>query len=136
MALLIKLSGNSWDQVYDYPSIEGNYISLARAETICAGADLAINSAVGDDWHIDSVGRHGFIDGETIIDFDSLVFVPPNPEFPGDEGYYEEKHTSILAMIESVAGVGSSVLMHRFAPTPEITEPRFWTGLQLSVEIP
>ena len=117
MAQLIKLEGSTWQEEFADGS-QSSYLSIQEFDDILAAAGLSATSAVGPRWHIDSFGRHSFTVQNDLID---------------------ESESSSLWLgdqIEAVAGAGFSVVMHRFAPAPAPPDNRFWTGLQLAVEIP
>lgn len=117
MAQLIQLNGGLWQEEYA-DGTDTNDITIQQFDEILSGAGLTATTAVGPRWHIDSFGRHSFTVYNDLID--------------------ESESSGIWlgGQIEAVAGVGFSVVMHRFAPAPVPPDNRFWTGLQLAVEIP
>lgn len=117
MAQLIKLNGSDWQQEYADGS-QSSDLTIHEFDDILSGAGLSATSAIGPRWHIDSFGRHSFTLENNLID--------------------EAENSGIWLgdQIEAVAGAGFSVVMHRFAPAPVPPDNRFWTGLQLAVEIP
>ncbi|WJN61372.1 hypothetical protein [Pseudomonas sp. SO81] len=117
MAQLIQLNGAIWQEEYA-DSTQTNDMTIEQFDDILAGAGLTTTAAVGPRWHIDSFGRHSFTEDNDLID-------------EGDNSAYW-----IGDQIEAVAGAGFTVLMHRFGPELVLPANRFWTGLQLAVEIP
>ena len=117
MAQLIKLEGSTWQEEFADGS-QSSSLSIQEFNDILAAAGLSATSAVGPRWHIDSFGRHRFTEWNDLIDESESSGL-----WLGDQ-------------IEAVAGVGFSVVIHRFAPAPVPPDNRFWTGLQLAVEIP
>ena len=117
MARLIKLEGSTWQEEFADGS-QSSYLSIQEFNDILAAAGLSATSAVGPRWHIDSFGRHSFTEGNDLVDENES-----SAYWLGDQ-------------IVAVAGAGYTVLMHRFGPAPVLPDNRFWTGLQLAVEIP
>lgn len=117
MARLIQLNGSLWQEEYA-DGTDTNDITIQQFDEILSGAGLTATAAVGPRWHIDSFGRHSFTVENDLIDESESSGL-----WLGDQ-------------IEAVAGAGFSVVMHRFAPAPVPPDNRFWTGLQLAVEIP
>lgn len=117
MAQLIQLNGGLWQEEFA-DDTDTNDITIQQFDEILSSAGLTATAAVGPRWHIDSFGRHSFTVDNDLID--------------------ESESSGIWlgGQIEAVAGVGFSVVMHRFAPAPVPPDNRFWTGLQLAVEIP
>ena len=117
MAQLIQLNGGLWQEEFADGS-QSRSLSIQEFNDILAAAGLTATSAVGPRWHIDSFGRHSFTAWNDLIDESESSGL-----WLGDQ-------------IEAVAGAGFSVVMNRFAPAPAPPDNRFWTGLQLAVEIP
>lgn len=117
MAQLIQLNGGLWREEFA-DDTDTNEITIQQFDEILSGAGLTATVAVGPRWHIDSFGRHSFTEDNDLID-------------EGDSSAYW-----IGDQIEAIAGAGFTVLMHRFGPEPVLPDNRFWTGLQLAVEIP
>lgn len=117
MAQLIQLNGALWQEEYADDS-QTNDMTIEQFDEILSGAGLTATVAVGPRWHIDSFGRHSFTEDNDLIDEAESSGI-----WLGDQ-------------IEAVAGAGFTVVMHRFGPEPVLPDNRFWTGLQLAVEIP
>lgn len=117
MAQLVQLNGGLWQEEYA-DDAQTNDITIQQFDEILSGAGLTATAAVGPRWHIDSFGRHTFTEDNDLFDENDY-----SAYWLGDQ-------------IEAVAGAGFSVVMNRFAPAPAPPDNRFWTGLQLAVEIP
>ena len=117
MAQLIQLNGGLWQEEYA-DGTDTNDITIQQFDEILSGAGLTATAAVGPRWHIDSFGRHTFTEDNDLFDENDY-----SAYWLGDQ-------------IEAVAGAGFTVVMNRFAPAPAPPDNRFWTGLQLAVEIP
>lgn len=116
MAKVLKLNGSLWQEEYE-DGIQSTDLTIQQFDEIVTGAGLAVTAAVGPSWHIDSLGRHSFDGYDDLIDErDSVAY------WIGEQ-------------IEAIAGAEYRVLMQRFSPEPVPPDNRFWTGIQLAVEI-